>query len=117
MGPDGLLPRRLLLPAVRALEPRTRRSQPSGADRSSQQSLLFLLHRAVAAGGLLLHRPADRRRGGTIPDELDRRPHLGGLSLSAAGSAPPVLSCSGPQWGRPSRADEEGQIVRPDEAG
>src|SRR3954462_7397818 len=56
MGPDGVLPRRLLFPAVRALEPRPRCSEPGGADRSSQQPLLFLLHRAVAAGGLLFTR-------------------------------------------------------------
>src|SRR5689334_8928738 len=85
MGPDGDLPRGLLFPPLRALEPRPRCPQPGGADRSAQQPLLFLLHRAVAAGGLLLYRPVDRGGRGAVPDELGRRPYLVWLSLSADG--------------------------------
>src|SRR4051794_31404266 len=85
MGPDGILPRRLLLPAVSALEPRPWRSQPGGADRPSQQPVLFLLHRAVAAGGLLLHRPVDPRRHHAVPAELAGWTHLVRISLPANG--------------------------------
>ena len=112
MGPDGVLPRRLLLPALRALEPRPWRSQPGGADRSSQQPLLFLLHRAVAAGDLLLHGPADRRRGGAVPDELGRWPHLVRLSLPADGLDRSVLRRRTLRRRRSPRADAQGQVGR-----
>ena len=44
-------------------------TRPERADQAvlvdfAQPALLFLLHRALAAGGLLLHRPADHRRAG-----------------------------------------------------
>ena len=52
--------------------------------------LLFLLHRDLAAGGLLPHRPADHRRDGAVPDERGRRPRLVRLSLPADGVDRPV---------------------------
>ena len=59
---------------------------PAGrADRFSQPALLFLLHRDLAAGGLLPHRPADPRGDGAVPDERGRRPRLVRLSLPADG--------------------------------
>src|SRR3954468_1671397 len=42
MGPDDVLPRRLLPAALRALEPGPRCAEPGGAGRSSQQPLLLL---------------------------------------------------------------------------
>src|SRR6266571_2759901 len=91
MGPDGVLPGRLLPAAVRALESRSRRAGSGGAGRFAEQPLLFLLHRAVAAGGLLFHGAVDRRRDHAVPDELDRRPHLVRISLSANGVDGSVL--------------------------
>ncbi len=107
MGPDGVLPRGLLHPALRAMGSRAECAEPGGADRFSQPALLFLLHRAVAAGGLLLHRPADHRRDGAVPDERDRRPHLVRLSLPADGVDRPVLRGRTLHRGRPPRADEK----------
>ena len=75
----------------------------------AQQPLLFLLHRAVAAGGLLLHRPADHRGAGAVPDERGRRPHLVRLSLPADRVDRPVLRRRAPDRGRPPRADEQGR--------
>src|SRR6201984_12245 len=99
MGTDGVLPRRLLFPALRALEPRAWGARPGGADRFPESAVLFLLHRAVAAGGLLLHRPSDPRRRCPVPDELGRRPHLVRLSLSANGLDRPVLCGRAPDRG------------------
>ena len=107
MGADGVLPRRLLHPALRALGSRPERAEPGGADRFPEPALLFLLHRAVAAGGLLLHRPPDHRRDGAVPDERDRRPHLVRLSLPADGVDRPVLRGRALHRGRPPRAHEE----------
>ncbi len=59
--------------------------EPGCAGRSGQQPLLFLLHRDLAAGGLLPHRPADHRRDDAVPDERRRRTHLVRLSLPADG--------------------------------
>src|ERR1043166_699977 len=91
MGVDGVLPRRLLPAAVRALESRTGSTRPGGAGRPSQQPLLFLLHRVVAAGGLLLYRAPDPRRADAVSDECAGRPHLVRLSLSANRLDRPVL--------------------------
>src|SRR5689334_16195031 len=112
MGPDGVLSRRLLFPALRTMESRARRARPGGADRLAEQPLLFLLHRAVAAGSLLLHRPLDSRRYHAVLDELGRRSHLVWLSLPADGLDRPVLCGRAPGRGRPARADEEG-CLRP----
>ena len=51
----------------------------------SEPALLLLLHRDLAAGNLLPHRPADHRGDGAVPDERARRPHLVRLSLPADG--------------------------------
>src|SRR5258707_8415792 len=91
MGADGILPRRLLPAAIRAMESRPRRAGPGGADRSAEQPVLFLLHRALAAGSLLLHRPIDRGGADSVPDERGRRPDLVRLSLPANGLDRPVL--------------------------
>src|SRR5450631_1872907 len=99
MGPDGRLSRYLLLPARRPLEPRPRRARSGRADRLPQPALLFLLHRAVAAGGLLFYRSADHRRRRAVPDERDRRPDLVRLSLSADGLDRSVLRRRAPDRG------------------
>ena len=82
--------RHLLPAAVRALGSRAERARPGGADRFSQPALLLLLHRDLAAGGLLPHRPADPRGDGAVPDERGRRPRLVRLSLPADGVDRPV---------------------------
>ncbi len=116
MDADGRLPRRLLSAAVRALESRARCARSGRAHRSAQQPLLFLLHRAVAAGGLLLHRSVDRRRRYPVPDEFGRRPRLVRLSLPANRVDRLVLRGGAPDRGRPARAHEEGCRRRSDEA-
>ena len=50
-----------------------------------EPALLFLLHRDLAAGSLLPHRPSDPRGDGAVPDERGRRPGLVRLSLPADG--------------------------------
>ena len=100
----GLLPA-----AVRALGPRAGPAQPGGAARPAASPLLFLLHRAVAAGGLLLHRPADHRGDDAVPDERGRRPDLVRLSLSADHLDRPVLCGRALGRGRPPRPHPEGQ--------
>src|SRR4051794_17898395 len=82
--------RHLLLHAVPALGSWTGRARPGRADRPAELALLFLLHRDLAAGGLLPDRPADHRRDGAVPDERARRPHLVRLSLSPDGMDRPV---------------------------
>ena len=81
---------------------RTRR--PGRADRFPGPALLFLLHRDLAAGSLLPHRPADPRRDGAVPDERGRRPRLVRLSLPADGVDRPVLCGRALGRGRPARA-------------
>ncbi len=103
-GPRGLLPA-----AVRALGPRPGPAQPGSAARPAKSPLLFLLHRAVAAGGLLLHRPADHRGDDAVPDERPRRPDLVRLSLSADHLDRPVLRRRALGRGRPPRPYPEGQ--------
>src|SRR5438093_2458340 len=107
MGTDGILPRRLLSVAVRAVESRPGCAQSGGAGRSSQQPLLFLFYRAVAAGGLLLHRTADPRGHYAVPHEFRGRTHLVRISLSANGVDGSVLRRRAPDRRRPSRAPEE----------
>ena len=107
MDPDGGVPGDLLLPALRALEPRPWSAGSGGAARSGQQPLLFLLHRAVAAGSLLFHRPVDHRRDRAVPDELARRPGVVRLFVPADGVDRSVL-CGGTRGrGRSPRAHEE----------
>src|SRR6266702_8444483 len=116
MGPDGVLPRRLLLAAVRALEPRPRRTGPGGVGRSPEQPVLFLFHRAVAAGSLLLHRAVDRRRHHAVFDEFSRRPYLVRISLSANRVDGSVLRYRANGGRRSPRAHEEGRRGGYDEA-
>src|SRR5260370_19996986 len=99
MGPDGVLPRRLLPAAVRAVESRSRRAGPGSAGLSAEQPVLFLLHRAVAAGSLLLYRVVDRCRHHAIPDELDWRPHLVRISVPPDRVDGPVLCGRAPDRG------------------
>ena len=108
MGPDGVLPRRLLFAALRAVESRSGCARSGGAGRSAEQPLLFLLHRAVAAGSLLFHRAADRRRDHAVPDEFARRPHLVRISLPANRVDGPVLRRRAPDRGRSARAHAQG---------
>ena len=70
----------------------------------AEPALLFLLHRDLAAGSLLPHRPAGHRRAGAVPDERRRRPRLVRLSLPADGVDRPVLCRRAPDRGRPPRA-------------
>ena len=51
----------------------------------------FFFHRTVAAGGLLLHRPADHRGDGAVPDERGRGTDLVRISLPANHLDRPVL--------------------------
>ena len=80
------------------------RAGPGGAGRSAEPALLFLLHRDLAAGGLLPHRPADPRGDGAVPDERGRRPRLVRLSLPADGVDRPVPDHRALDRGRPPRA-------------
>ena len=80
------------------------RARPGGADRFPQPPLLLLLHRDLAAGGLLPHRPADPRGDGAVPDERGRRPGLVRLSLPADGVDRPVPDHRALGRRRPPRA-------------
>ena len=53
-------------------------------------AVLLLLHRDLAAGSLLLHRPADSRLAGAVPVERAVRPRLVRLFLPADGVDRPV---------------------------
>ena len=53
--------------------------------------LLFLLHRDLAAGSLLPHRPADPGRDGAVPDERGRRAGCG-AAISARRRSGPICS-------------------------
>src|ERR1035441_2233995 len=64
-----------LLPFVRR-HGHPRPAEPGRADRFPASTVLFLLHRAVAAGGLLFHWPADHRRDDLVSDERRGRPGL-----------------------------------------
>src|SRR4029079_12302552 len=101
MGAAAILPRRLLPAAVRAMESRLGCTGPGGAGRSAEQPLLFLLHRALAAGSLLFYRPVDRSCADAVPDERGGRPHLVRLSLPADGLDRSVLCGRAPDRGRP----------------
>ena len=69
----------------------------------AEPPLLLLLHRDLAAGILLPHRPADHRRAGAVPDERGRRPRLVRLSLPADGLDRPV-PCRSSAWSRATGA-------------
>ena len=99
----------LLSAALRALGPRARPAQPGGAGRPAASPLLFLLHRAMAAGGLLLHRSPDHRGDDAVPDERARGPHLVRLPLPANHLDRPVLRRRALGRGRPARTHPEGQ--------
>src|SRR5262249_54372961 len=94
-----------LLPvAVRALRPWTERATPGGADRSARAALLLLLHRDLAAGGLLHHRLADPRGGGAVPDECGGRARVVRLLVPADGLDRSVLRDRALDRRRPPRA-------------
>ena len=82
---------------------RTRRSQAVLID-FPEPALLFLLHRDLAAGNLLRHRPADPRRDGAVPDERGRRTGVVRLSVSADGVDRPVPGHRALDRRRPARA-------------
>ena len=82
--------------AVRALGPRAERARPGRADRFSELALLLLLHRDLAAGDLLPHRPADHCGDDAVPDER--------ASPDASGAAISVRRRCGPTCSRPSSA-------------
>ena len=81
----------LLSAAVRALGSWPQRAFAGGVDRLPQPAFLFLLHRDLAAGDLLPHRPAHSGGDRAVPDERGRRPDLVRLSLSADGVDRSVL--------------------------
>ncbi len=93
----------LLFPAVRALGPRTYRAASGGAGRPRAFPLLFLLHRAVAAGGLLFHRPADPRLARAVSVQRAVRARLVRLFLPADGVDGSVLYGRTLDRGRPAR--------------
>ena len=109
---DGVLPRRSTISCLRCAGTAARRARPGRADRLPEPALLLLLHRALAAGGLLLHRPADYRGSDPVPAELDRRPRLVRLSLPADRLDRSVLCGRAPDRGRPQRA-HEARMPRP----
>src|ERR1700744_4536322 len=113
MGADGVLPGRLLPAALRSLESWTGRARSGCADRFPQPPLLLLLHRAVAAGGLLLHRALDPRGLRAVPDERAGRTDLVRLSLPADRLDRPVL-CGRALGGRRSPRTDEGRRGPPD---
>ena len=63
----------------------------------SPTALLLLLHRDLAAGGLLHHRPADHRRAGAVPDERRRGP-ASGAAISARRRSGPTCSTPVERW-------------------
>ena len=97
--------RHLLLPAFHPLGSRPQRTGPGHSGRFGQQPLLFLLHRDLAAGSLLHHRPAGSGGSDPVPHERRRRPRSGAAISARRRSGP---TCSMP-WsagrGRPARAD------------
>src|ERR1041385_2186333 len=96
---------RYLLPhAVHPLGPRAQGARTGGADRPAEPSLLLLLHRDLAAGNLLPHRPVDHRRDGAVPDERTRWPGLVWLPVSADRVDRPVPDHRALVRGRPARA-------------
>ena len=97
------LPRPLLFPALRSLGPWTQRAAPGGAGRFRPFALLLLLHRAVAAGGLLFHRPVDPRLAGAVPLQRVVRPRMVRLFLPADGVDRPLLHCRALGRRRPPR--------------
>ena len=109
MGGAGRHARHLLPAAVRSLGPRAQRAEPGGAGRSRAPPLLFLLHRALAAGGLLLHRAADRRRADAVPDERARGPRVVRLSVPADRVDRSLRRGRALGRGRPARAHAEGR--------
>ena len=96
--------RHLLHPAVPALGSRHLRATSGRAGRPAQPAVLFLLHRDLAAGGLLPHRPPGPRGADAVPDERGRRPRLVRLSLPADGVDRPVPDHRTLGRGRPPRA-------------
>ena len=96
--------RHLLRAAVRALGSRTGCARPGRAGRSAQRPLLLLLHRDLAAGSLLPHRPAHPGGDDAVPDERGRRAGLVRLSLSADGVDRSVPDHRALGRGRPPRA-------------
>ena len=79
------------------------RAWPGGADRPVELALLLLLHRDLATGDLLPHRPADHCRDDAVSDERARGPHLVRLSVSADGVDRSVPGDRAPHRGRPAR--------------
>ena len=99
----------LLPAALRPLASRTRPAQPSRAHRFPASTVLFLLHRAVAAGGLLFHWPADHRRDDLVSDERRGRPGVVRVHVSADDLDGSFLCSRAPCRRRPPRTDHERQ--------
>ena len=100
------LPRPLLFLALRALGSRAERAAPGSAGRSRPFPILFLFHRVVAAGGLLLHRPADSCLARAVPVECALWPRLVRLFLPPDGLDGPVPDGRALGRGRPARSPQ-----------
>ena len=85
---------------------------PGGADRPAERALLLLLHRDLAAGGLLPHRPADPRGDGAVPDER-ASPAASGAAISARRRCGPTCSCAVERLSRATGASACGSTRRP----
>ncbi len=106
------LPRPLLLPPLRALGSRPDRAASGGAGRSRPFALLFLLHRALAAGGLLFHRPADPRLARACSSPT-RCSGASGAAISARRRCGPTCSTRSSAGSRATGATASSSTPRP----
>src|SRR4029078_1506368 len=104
MGGAVRYARHLLSYAVHPLGRGAEGPRTGGADRPAEPALLFLLHRDLAAGDLLPHRPVDHRGDDAVPDERARWKTLVRLSLPADGLDRSVPDDRTRVRGRPARA-------------
>ena len=104
-------PRHLLHPSVHTLESRTERAEPGGPGRHSALAVLRLLHRTVAAGGVLFHRPADPGLSASVPVQRAVRPRVVRLRLPADGVDRPLHLGRAPYRGRPARPHQTRRVA------
>ena len=103
VGRHGGDARHLLRRAVASLGSRALSARSGRPDRLSVAPLLFLLHRDLAAGILLPHRPARARRAGAVPRHRARGARLVRLYLPANGLDRSDDRGRAPLAGRPQR--------------
>ena len=97
---------RLLHPALHPLESRAQRAGAGGSRRHGAFPVLFLLHRAMAAGGVLFHRPPDPGGAASLSVQRAVRTGVVRLCLPADGMDGPLSVCGAPHRGRPARPDQ-----------